>query len=448
MRPLRRACSSWPSHSPKFVIEAVSEKTGSVKPLSSLTRELEAWLAKNCREKNLAIILGCSVNGLSFARSLGRRGIPTLLLDSETFLGAFTRYGKVLLLPPADQAGEEWLALLKFTASRLERPAVLFATSDTHCQWLSRHRDLLGQHFRFLIPPAETVEQIVNKRAQVEFARQAGIPVPLTFYPESLDELRRLAPQLPYPCILKPYNSHHGRKQLAKSKVLAVATQSQLLAAYERLSRSGLSFMIQEIIPGEDTALYGYLGMWDAEGLEYAWLTKMKLRQNPPHFGNGALQMTVEAPEVGELSRRLLRAFNYRGMVNIEFKYDSRDRTYKLMEINPRSAASNHMAVSAGIDFPWLGYQYLTAADPAAIEVLPFRPEVKCVNEEWDLQAYFAYRKLGELNLRGWLGSLRGAKITILAWDDPLPFLVGLWRLVRISGSRFWPRNRKPGEEQ
>jgi D-aspartate ligase len=410
-----------------------------VKSSFELTQGLEKWLKKSCRQTPLAIVLGGSVNGLSFARSLGRRGIPTLILDSESLLGTFTRYGKVLLLPAADEHPQEWMALLKKVASHLQRPAVLFATSDAHCLWVSQHRDELRQYFRFVIPETETVEQIVNKRSQYRIAESAGIAVPNGYFPESIEELRRLAPGLVYPCILKPCTSHKGRRRLSKKKVLIIHSPEELLCEYERLTAGDLSFMIQEIIPGEDTALYGYLGFWDSQGRESGWLTKKKLRQNPPYFGDGALQITVEAPEVAELSRRLLRAFNYRGFVNIEFKYDFRDDSYRLMEINPRSAASNHMAISAGIDFPWIGYQYLTAADPKAIQVPCFRPLVKVVNEEWDIQAYFAYRKSGALTLRGWLQSLYGAKITILALDDPLPFLVGCWRLVKLLRTSLRP---------
>jgi D-aspartate ligase len=402
-----------------------------VKSSFELTQKFERWLEKSCQQKPLAIILGGSVNGLSFARSLGRRGIPTLILDSEAFLGTFTRYGKVLLLPPADEQAEDWIALLKYVASRVPRSAVLFATSDAHCLWVSQHREVLRQYFRFVIPEKEAVEQIVNKRTQYQVAQAAGIPVPNAYFPESVEELRSLAPSLVYPCILKPCTSYKGRKKLSKKKVLLVHSEAELLVEYQRLTADNLLFMIQEIIPGEDTALYGYLGFWDSEGRESGWLTKKKLRQNPPYFGDGALQITVEAPEVAELSRRLLRAFHYRGFVNIEFKYDARDDTYRLMEINPRSAASNQMAICAGIDFPWIGYQHLTAADSKAIEVQAFQPLIKCVNEEWDIQAYFAYRKSGALNLWRWLQSLTDARITILAWDDPMPFVVGFWRLLK-----------------
>ncbi|MCI0488196.1 MAG: ATP-grasp domain-containing protein [Blastocatellia bacterium] len=397
------------------------------------TKNLESWLKKSIGSEPPAIILGSSVNALSFARSLGRRRIPTLLLDGERLLGSYTRYGEFLLLSRVEEDSAGWIDILELIASRLDTRAVLFSTTDAHCLLVSQHRDLLRQYFRFIIPDAETVERIVNKRFQYTIAQAAEIPIPKTYFPESLEEARHLSPNLTYPCILKPYISHTGRRELSNKKVRLVDSQTELISAFERLMASGQSFMIQEIIPGEDSALYGYLAFWNAEGEELAWLTTQKLRQNPPHYGDGSLQITVEAPEVARLSRRLLRTFNYSGFVGVEFKFDARDPTYRLMEINPRTFSYNQLAISAGIDFPWIGYRYLTDSMPEPLPAYSFKPGVKCVNEEWDIQAYFALRRSGALSLRQWLGSLRGAKLAIGAWDDPLPLFAGFRRLLKIS---------------
>jgi predicted ATP-grasp superfamily ATP-dependent carboligase len=189
--------------------------------------------------------------------------------------------------------------------------------------------------------------------------------------------------------------------------------------------------MVQEIIPGGDDTLYGYLGMWDGEELRDAWLTKRKLRQNNP-FGDGSLQVSIEAEDVADLSRRLLGRFNYRGFVGVEFRFDARDRTYRLMEINPRTVSGNQLAISAGIDFPWLGYRYLTKMEGGAVPSSRFVPGVKYVNEEWDLKAFLSRRQAGKLTFAEWVRSLRGVKAwAIGAADDPYPFLALLGRLLR-----------------
>jgi D-aspartate ligase len=408
-------------------------RPGGIRPatIRRLNRQYRALRRDGHAARPPAVILGSSVNALSFARSLGRRRVPVLLLDSERLLGGFTRYGEFVQLPSAEQHPEEWMDALGFLGSQLETAAVLLPTSDVYCLLVSGQRERLLPRFRFLVPVHRTVEAIVDKGSQYRIAQAAGIPLPRTWFPESAGETRRLSPTLPYPCLLKPYRSHAGRSILGDRKVVLVDSPSGLTAAYERLSASGQPFLIQEIVPGEDSALFGYMAFWDDRGQERAWMTKQKLRQYPLRYGNGSLQMSVDAPEVAELSRRLVRAFDYRGPVGIEFKFDARDGAYRLIEINPRTVSGIQLAIDAGVDLPWIAYRHLTEAADESADCGRFRVGVTYLNEEWDIQAYWALRKSGALGLWSWLRSIRGAKRAIGAWDDPLPLLAGCGRLLR-----------------
>jgi len=377
-----------------------------------------------------AIIMGGSVNGLSFARSLGRRGVPTLMLESDRLIGTYTRFANVLFLPHADESPDDWLELLDYIGAKIEEQTVIFPTSDLHVQLVSSQADTLKKHFRFLVPDIDVINRILNKRVQYGVAESAGVPIPRTYFPASQEEVQYLSRNISYPCILKPYISHVGRKKI-HGKVRVVRSSAELVSEFDRVASKDGNFMVQEIIPGEDDTLFGYLGMWDGEELRDAWLTKQKIRQSNP-FGDGSLQVSVEAEEVADLSRRLLRSFNYRGFVGVEFRFDARDRTYRLIEINPRTVSGNQLAISAGIDFPWLGYRYLTNTGEMAETDSRFIPGVKYVNEEWDLKAFLSMRKAGRLNFSEWIRSLHGVKARAIgAADDPYPFLVMLGRLVR-----------------
>lgn len=378
-----------------------------------------------------AVVMGGSVNGLSFVRSLGRRGIPTLLLDSDSLIGMYTRFGKALILPDPEKNNEVWMNLLLGIGKKLTRPGVIFVTSDVHALFLARNEESLSRYYRFLTPDIETQDKIVNKRDQYTIAREAGIPIPETYFPESPEDIDRIKDEIPYPCILKSYKSHLGKKKIAK-KVLVVESQSDLSRFFSEYATDEIGFMVQEIIPGGDDQLYGYLAMWDSDSREFAWLTKRKLRQSPPLYGDGSLQITVDAPEVRKLSVELLERFKYRGFAGVEFKYDKRDSTFKLMEINPRTVSGNQIAISSGVDFPWIGYRYLTGKLSGPDELTPFEPDVRYVNEEWDFKAYLALRKTGQLSLAKWLRSVKGAKArAIFAADDPMPFFAVASRMAR-----------------
>src|SRR5262245_28217159 len=282
-------------------------------------RRIEAWLRQSSGKDPAAIVLGGTFNALSFARSLGRRRIPLLMVESERFLGTYTRYGKVLMLPALDESTQDWIELLEFVGSRLDRPGVLFPTSDVHSLLVARHSETLQRYFRFILPDARALEQIVNKRSQYRIAQAAGIPIPKSHFPESIEEVKLLSESVSYPSLLKPYQSHDARLHLGR-KVIVVRSASELVSRYAEIDSVDLRLMVQEIVPGGDSALFGYLAFWDQEGRELAWVTKRKLRQYPAQYGDGSLQVTVEAPEVAELSRRLLRTFEYRGFVGVEFK--------------------------------------------------------------------------------------------------------------------------------
>ena len=63
---------------------------------------------------------------------------------------------------------------------------------------------------------------------------------------------------------------------------------------------------------------------------------------------------SVDLPAVEELSERLLRAIDYYGLVEIEYKLDQRDGLYKLLDINARAWGFHSLGAPAGVDFPYL----------------------------------------------------------------------------------------------
>jgi predicted ATP-grasp superfamily ATP-dependent carboligase len=71
--------------------------------------------------------------------------------------------------------------------------------------------------------------------------------------------------------------------------------------------------------------------------------------------GVSSLRESVEVdPEMLRHSIRILDELDWEGVAMVEFKIDSRDNTPKLMEINGRFWNSLQLAVSSGVDFPYL----------------------------------------------------------------------------------------------
>ncbi|MCU0224962.1 MAG: hypothetical protein MUF27_13035 [Acidobacteria bacterium] len=116
-----------------------------------------------------AIVVGAELNGLGVARPLAKAGIPVWAVASGS--GA---------------------------------QAPLLLTKDEPVLWVSRHREALTAHFLVNLPDDETVRLLMNKRQFLERAQREGWPMPRTVLAGSLEELEQRAPEIPFPCILKP----------------------------------------------------------------------------------------------------------------------------------------------------------------------------------------------------------------------------------------------------
>src|SRR5215471_5760915 len=278
-------------------------------------RAVDAWVRRLLPATPPAILLGVgSPNELSMLRSFARRGIPVLHLVSGRLIGSFSRFGVRVRMPPVEWEPEEWLGVLDRIASALESPAVLFALMDEHCELVARHAERLHGTLRFVVPDAETCAGIIDKRRQYTTAEAASVRVPLTFYPEDVGELASLSPGLAYPVILKLYTSYIGRPQIGNRKVLVVDGPHELLAAFAACTASGARFMVQQIVPGGDDAIFWYSGFWDEEGRERAWFTVQLLwgaggaDHVSPTSGSDVEAMDRAATRVGSAARAHGRA--------------------------------------------------------------------------------------------------------------------------------------------
>jgi predicted ATP-grasp superfamily ATP-dependent carboligase len=393
---------------------------------------LERRLRSLAGDAPLAVVLGGGAGGLSYARSLGRRRIPVLLAESPAGIAGRSRYAWSVELPGPSRYPEEWVAFLERVGACLSRPGILLPANDVLTNIVAQHADRLEGAFRFVVPARDVMRSIVNKRTQLERAEAAGVPIPVTYFPATVAEAEQVAAAVRYPCLFKPYESALGRIAMRsasgepgiRAKALIVHDSDELTAWFDRVADAEIGFMVQEIVPGDDSALFGYWAFWDEDGQERQWMTKRKVRQFPLHFGSGSVMDTVIAPEVADLSRAVLRSYGYRGMANIEFMFDARDGSYRLIEINPRSSGALQLAVDAGIDFPFVVYEHLARRHEENAATLGFRPGVRWVYEDLDLQAFLALRKTGELTFAQWARSVARARSwAVVAPTDPAPFL-------------------------
>ena len=90
----------------------------------------------------------------------------------------------------------------------------------------------------------------------------------------------------------------------------------------------------------------------------YACFAQWAKRTSPPLGGNSVLRKSIAiTSDTGRYAESLVRDINLEGYCEVEFRRDAAGVPY-LMEINPRLSASVEIAVRAGVDFPYLLYQW------------------------------------------------------------------------------------------
>jgi predicted ATP-grasp superfamily ATP-dependent carboligase len=91
-----------------------------------------------------------------------------------------------------------------------------------------------------------------------------------------------------------------------------------------------------------------------------AQFSHRRLREKPPSGGVSVLCESVQIPtQALRHAKILLDELQWEGVAMVEFKLDSADQKYKLMEINGRFWGSLQLAIDAGVDFPDLLIQTL-----------------------------------------------------------------------------------------
>ena len=389
-----------------------------------------------------------SLQALAITRSLGRRGVPVVRVHpGKHELSLASRY--CISAEDSPNVYESEPALLKFLfglAKKHRGPRVLFPASDDTAYFLGRHREALSAAYRVVAPCATTIEAIIDKRRQYQSAAALGIPIPETHFPRDLSEVLALAGTLKgYPYIIKPNVAHRWRlasvKQVLRSsagvpgKAVIVHDADQLIAEYRQIAEVDPDLMVQKVIIGADERLYGFFGYFDRESRPLGYCLRRKLRQMPLRFGYCTLIESCEDETVVEQSLRLLKGFNYRGIVGVEWKQDPESGQYQLIEINARATNTSALPPACGVDLPYLAFAD-AIGEPLA-PVTRWRTGVKWIWLTQDLWAARELRRQGTLTLLDWLKSLRGPRVhAVYAGDDLRPFLLDYWRFLKGCAER------------
>src|SRR5437867_3106027 len=140
-----------------------------------------------------ALVVGGDYQGLGIARSLGRRGVPVCIVDDERSIARFSRYSAHAVKVPDLRDERQAVDAVLEVGRRLDLKGwVLYPTRDETVAAFSRYRSLLTEWFCVPTPEWTTIRWVWDKRNTYRLAGELNIPVPRTWYPLNLDDLRKI----------------------------------------------------------------------------------------------------------------------------------------------------------------------------------------------------------------------------------------------------------------
>jgi predicted ATP-grasp superfamily ATP-dependent carboligase len=363
---------------------------------------------------------------LGVIRSLGRLGVPVYGVHEGAWApAASSRYlaGRFFWQPDPDDPQRTLSGLLDL-ASRIGRRAVLYATDDAGAIFLAEHGDALREAFAFPRPPADLPRQLAGKYSMFQLCRDLGVPTPQAMLAWSPGEAAGFAAQAGFPLIAKLTTPWRGTGTAAGPPLRSttvVRTPEELRDVCDRAQTADASLMLQEYIPpapGQDWFFHGYV---DQAGRCVPAFTGVKDRSYPAYAGLTSLGRAVPNSRLREQVTAMTSAIGFRGLVDVDLRFDPRDAQYKLLDFNPRLGAQFRLfTTGTGVDVARAAYLDLTGQPAAAGEMTRGR---RFLVENYDPLGAVGYWRRGELGLGSWVKSLRRVdEVAWLARDDLRPF--------------------------
>ena len=238
---------------------------------------------------------------------------------------------------------------------------LLIATNDKYVRLIVENKGALNAKFVYNYPTLEIVDNLLCKDAFYN-AYHRDLKLPKTFIYSCKEKpiINQIENNdFTYPLILKPGNGIEYNKHPfpGMSKVYKIQSLGGLVDTIRQIEESGYedNLIIQEYIPGGDCTLYDavfYCGT--DKKVKLMTFAQIGLQERT-NTGVGNCTVLVNGfdeygykEELINSMKAFLEDIGYQGFCEFDLKYDPRDETYKILEINPRQARSSYYLTACG----------------------------------------------------------------------------------------------------
>jgi predicted ATP-grasp superfamily ATP-dependent carboligase len=241
-----------------------------------------------------------------------------------------------------------------------EHPVMLLPSHD-ETEIIASESELVSKYTLLPIPSFDQLRLANNKSDTQELAQKIGLRTPRRFcYSEPEDILGLIPDDCKSVIRLRKGNSAKGVFYACGAK----KTYDLLCQIIEKYNCDKDRYpVVQEYVSGEGwgvSCLY-----WEGERI--AHFTHRRIREKTVTGGTSTLREHQPNEQIEAFAFSLLDKLQWHGLAMVEFKYDPLTDKGYFIEINPRLWGSIHLAISAGVEFPFLLYLCATRGKRSAL---------------------------------------------------------------------------------
>lgn len=309
------------------------------------------------------VLLGSDINAYYMARCYYEKyDEPVDIIATEKI--RFTEFSSIVNITyhPNLKTKEGFIeALIEYGKTHLDKGrSLVIPCHDIYVKLLVENEDALTSYFVFNCPTPEIAESFLNKEVFYKKYASYGLNFARTEYYDCKEKQTSPIPiDMFYPLIIKPSDGtdYYAHSFEGQPKVFKATTPDNAVNFINKVKASGYTgtLLVQEFIQGDDSNLFDAVFYCNTKGkVELASFAQIGLQEHSPSAIGNATVLINGYNQYGETQKlvselkEFLEKVGYTGFCEFDLKYDNRDKTFKVMEINPRQARSSYYLAALG----------------------------------------------------------------------------------------------------
>lgn len=310
-------------------------------------------------KKITPVLLGADLNCYSVARAF-HEAYGVISYAFGKYIIGDTDHSKIIIFRQIEDLGNDKTMidiLLNFAKEHYDDELYLFGCTDEYQEMIIQHQDKLKKYYFFSCPSIQLANQLISKEAFYNMCDKYDISYPKTSifkFKDDIDKLSESTLCFKYPIIIKPSSSiEYWRNPFDGMKKVYLANDSVeaekiIFDIYS--SGYGDNIILQEYIPGTDDNTFVVTAYSDKNAnVRMVCMGRVLLGEHTPKgIGNHVAIITEYHKDIIDKLTDFLEKIGYCGFSNFDIKFDTRDNSFKVFEINLRQGRSNYYVTASG----------------------------------------------------------------------------------------------------